>query len=757
MNKNNTDLTRVAVIGCGSVAQNYHIPILAGHEKAKLAVFVDRDEKRIIKLADTYKVSKISTSISILNKKIIDAALIAAPANNHAPYSIELMKKGIHVLVEKPMSTTIKEAEAMVRISEESKVVLSVGLFRRLLPSVRLLKAIIESKQYGEPKSFHFRWGGFYGWSAFTLANMNRELAGGGVLMDLGPHVLDLIFAILGDSAELMEYHDNSLGGVEADCSLRLRIFYQNRVLEGLVELARTRVLGSVFQIECEQGTLELQIGERYCIRTVPKNMKLRDVYLNKIRAIDVNTKWSDQAESPGYEVFREEIDDWLHAIYSKKESQLSGRSVLPAVRITEKCYQNVKPIKEPWVYEGLDRNNQNNTNVKKGAKKAHRVLITGASGFIGCRLAEILKLREEYEIKALIHDPNHAARLARLPIEMVTGNLKFKKDIQKAVQGCDAIIHCGIGTAYGQRKEIFNVTVGGTNNLVEAALKAGVKRFIHISSMAVYGQGISGILDESAPIRPVKNDDYSESKAKAERVAKQAAKKGLYTIIFRPSTVYGPFAPLIQLGPVKKLLEGKMLMLKSALGIPTNTIYIDNLAEAIKRALEAEDPSLNGEVFNLNDDDGYTYEEFYRYFADSVGIKLPIIEDEETNQYNKAVVNKYSQNCFTSWLRGFSEVFASKEFRAFIRKILETNPIGKFPRYIINNFPFIMSCFQKETATIYRREPLSISDYLVVKPPLSARVSCNKACRLLDYSPVVSRERGMQLTLDWLKYAHLV
>src|SRR5690606_14242172 len=123
---------------------------------------------------------------------------------------IDLLRRGVHVLVEKPMATTLADAEEMVRVAGETGQALAVGFFRRFNPSLRLLKALLESGWPGRPRRFEVEGGGMYYWSAATLGNMRRDLAGGGVLIDFGSHMLDLLFALFGEPAEVLDYRDNA-------------------------------------------------------------------------------------------------------------------------------------------------------------------------------------------------------------------------------------------------------------------------------------------------------------------------------------------------------------------------------------------------------------------------------------------------------------------------------------------------------------------------------------------------------------------
>src|SRR5262249_48075060 len=137
--------------------------------------------------------------------------------------------------------------------------------------------ALIDASAWGQPTAFAAEGGGMYGWSAATLGNMRKELAGGGVLIDYGSHILDLLCYLFFDSLALFDYQDNALGGVEADCALRLRAEHRGNTLEGTVELARTRNLGNFIRLECEKAALEFQISERFQLRVLPRHGTLQD------------------------------------------------------------------------------------------------------------------------------------------------------------------------------------------------------------------------------------------------------------------------------------------------------------------------------------------------------------------------------------------------------------------------------------------------------------------------------------------------
>ena len=750
-------LLRMAVIGCGAISQQLHLPILAGHEKIKLAALVDRDLDRAREFARGYGVETVLGDAGELHPENIDAAIVATPPFHHAPCTIALLRKGIHVLVEKPMATNYADAQAMVEAAEESGTVLSVGFFRRLMPSMRMFKALLDSRWLGRPLRFEVVSGGFYSWGAATLGNMRKDLAGGGVLIDFGSHLLDLLHYLFEGPGEVLEYRDNALGGIESDCCFQLRLSHQRQEVSGRVELSRTRKLGSTFRVECEGGTLEYRITERYRIWVTPRNLELADPHNGEPRPVCLQASWADEPEVEWYETVRHEIDDWLSAIRTSGVPQLSGHSALPTVKVIDVCYRNAQPLEEPWVQEGLSSYRLKGTGMENG--HARRVFVTGATGFIGSRLAEILTLGKGWQVRALVHNPGNASRLARLPVEMVQGELGSPQELQRLVEGCDAVVHCAVGTNYGNRQKIFDVTVGGTRNLAAAALAARVHRFVHISTIAVHGLNAAGVLDESTPIRPPMGDDYGESKAAAERVILEAVGQGLSAAILRPVRVYGPFSQTFINRPLEALAQKRFRLLEAA-DQPACMVYVDNVVEMIVRALEAPDAAVKGQAFVAADDNDMTWREFYEYFANGLGLDAP----EMLAPSEKLPVAPPRRGRWWrwpgAWLAGVKTVLRSSELRGLGKRVLETDPLGRPPRWMLERCPslerWLRRWFKVDGLEIHRRASVKSSPPLITLGGSGFSVNIDKVRRVLGFSPIVPPERAMKCTLEWVQHARI-
>ena len=137
--------------------------------------------------------------------------------------------------------------------------------------------------------------------------------------------------------------------------------------------------------------------------------------------------------------------------------------------------------------------------------------------------------------MRALVHSIHRAARIARLPIELCPGSLMEPGTLRQAIGDAKVVIHCGLGTA--------GAIVQGTENMLEVAQEARIKRFVHVSTAAVYGiTPPPGSEHEDAPIRST-GDAYCDNKARAERVVMRYGKRKLPVTILRPSIVWGPYS----------------------------------------------------------------------------------------------------------------------------------------------------------------------------------------------------------------------
>lgn len=734
---------RVALVGCGAVARENLLPVLAGHDGVVLAALVDRDEKRARELADAYGVASVLTDLDRLDRSLVDGVMLATPPVHHAPAAMACAAKGLHVFVEKPMAITSSDAEAMVNAATQDGVTLSVGLYRRFLPSVQLLRTLIEAGEFGRPVGVDAEEGGPYGWQLATLDVLRRSSGGGGVLIDLGSHLIDLVLHVLEATPKLERYEDNDRGGIETDCILQASLDTPAGTLPLRLELSRTRELRGSIRIECEDATLELA---RSNFTEVLVHRRKRS---GRAASIQLSASWAPNIPFVGYEAFRREIDDWLTAIARRAEPMLSGRSVVPVVALIEDAYRQRLPLVEPGDTASVGASGTAPPVVLTPRK---RVLVTGAGGFLGNRTVELLRDRYGWDVVPLVREPRSAARLARWPQEILLGDVCSRADMDRVMKGCDAVVHCAVGTSW-KADESRRVTVDGTRIAAEAALAAGVKRFVHISTLFVHKREGVPAIDESVPLEPPAADTYGASKLAAEQALARVAAQGFSTIVLRPTRIYGPFSRTFTIRPLQALSEGHLAIGGDA-GVPANMVYVDNVVAAIARALEAP-ATLNGRAYLVTDTDQLSLGEFYEYFGKPWGLSLRLHPDRREREGEEVRTGIWSR-----WVTGIGSIARSAEFRGIVRRVLETDPVGTLPRGLWERSPRLQQTllrrFGADPAVIYR--PTSGEDHEeLVYFGEAALVSGAKARAELAVIEACSSSEAMARTLEWAYYARLL
>ena len=212
------------------------------------------------------------------------------------------------------------------------------------------------------------------------------------------------------------------------------------------------------------------------------------------------------------------------------------------------------------------------------------RVFVTGATGFLGGCLAGLLRQRGD-EVVALVRSPDRASVIAELGCELVIGDVS---DIPPdAPRGCDLVVHAAamykVGVGVAEAAAMREANIAGTERVIDAGVRAGVPRILHVSTVNVLGDTRGAIVDESH-VRDLSAgflSVYDETKYRAHELASERAGGGAPVVIAMPGGIYGP-GDTSQLGDqIKAAMTGKLRYVSfPALGL--NLGYVDDIAAGL-------------------------------------------------------------------------------------------------------------------------------------------------------------------------------
>ncbi len=243
-------------------------------------------------------------------------------------------------------------------------------------------------------------------------------------------------------------------------------------------------------------------------------------------------------------------------------------------------------------------------------------ILVTGATGFIGNRLAEVL-VKSGEKVRLLVRDPDRLSGLLRNSCELIVGDLEDIDALKKATEQVETVYHCAANVAtWGEWEAYYQANVQGVENLL-AAISAGnnkLPRLVHLSTVDVYGFPVEPC-DETAPLTDA-GFYYGKSKIQGEELIRKFSQQtDLPYTILRPCNVIGPGSQFIErIG--QELKSGVMVTIDGGLS-NAGLVYIDNLVAAILWA--AASPVALGECYNVRDNYDVSWKYFLARFREGI------------------------------------------------------------------------------------------------------------------------------------------
>ncbi len=252
------------------------------------------------------------------------------------------------------------------------------------------------------------------------------------------------------------------------------------------------------------------------------------------------------------------------------------------------------------------------------------KVLVTGASGFLGSHLIDAL-INQGYQVKALVRKTVNPNLLNKPGLELCHGDITDKNILSCAVKDSIIVYHCAAKVSdWGSAKPFFKVNVEGTENLLKASLREKVERFVHVSSLTVLDISKNHWLsDEGHPYPEKYFESYTKTKVLAEKlVMRYYREEGLPVVIVRPSVIWGPGDTTILPRLISLLKSGKFFFIGKG-NQKINLSYISNAVDAL--LLAGTGKKAVGQIYNIADDEQITFNGFIKELASLLNIDPPV------------------------------------------------------------------------------------------------------------------------------------
>ncbi|MBN2267753.1 MAG: NAD(P)-dependent oxidoreductase [Candidatus Babeliaceae bacterium] len=369
------------------------------------------------------------------------------------------------------------------------------------------------------------------------------------------------------------------------------------------------------------------------------------------------------------------------------------------------------------------------------------RVAIFGASGFVGSTFVEQLLFKKSYEeVRVFIHSSGNAWRLARRELNLRLVDVLSRTEVRKALEGCTHVVNCTRGPD--------EVMLMGLRNLLQESRLQGIQRFIHLSSVAVYGDPPSpeSKYEEAKP-NPAPQS-YGWVKAQQDLMVSQAHQRGLKSIILCPPNISGPYSPFV-LGVLNDMRQGTLALLDEGKMV-INLVDVENLCHAIELALTCEE--ADGRRIFVTDAEPITWKDFTEALMPIADRKdpLPSFPREEFLKLFRPEQRKDH----ISFLRTIKHLVSS-DVRAALRKDPFLEKVDHSIRSLIGKLPV-----RVEDRLRYAIEgPISVRK-VADSNPYSSRYNvqqlrgvyhtCERAKKSLGYEPRYTFTESMTRFCAW-------
>ena len=269
------------------------------------------------------------------------------------------------------------------------------------------------------------------------------------------------------------------------------------------------------------------------------------------------------------------------------------------------------------------------------------RILVTGAGGFIGSRVVEAL-LNRGATVRALVAAPGEYARVLRSPsLENCRADINDAAALEHLTDEIDVVVHMAgppsVATSFDEPAVFARIHAAGTATVLSACRKAGVNRFVYVSSAEVYGRPQTSLVSEDHPLAP--RSPYGAAKASAEHfVHVFATSFGISSVILRPFSVYGPdSSPASVVATILRMARFEDAVVLNDLAPVRDYCFVEDVADAILRACVV--PVAGVATFNIGSGAGVSVGDLAKAVLRVLGRNIPVAERQDRRRPETAEI----------------------------------------------------------------------------------------------------------------------
>jgi UDP-N-acetylglucosamine 3-dehydrogenase len=321
---------RIALIGCGAIAERYYLPALARHPRVlDHLILVDQNIDRARKQALMFNCKRCFVDYrEVLNET--DGVIIALPTYLHHPVSMEFLSRSVPVLCEKPLAESADKAKEMVELAHRMGTALATNYSQRLWAQFAKVKEVIENRSMGKLVSIKYYVGEVFNWPTVSGFYFNSGGASRGILLDRGAHVMDHICWWLGSKPKVISSQNDSFSGREAVA----QVHFKDNTCVGEVKLSWLSSFPSRFIVKFERGSIEGEVNYPQSVFITTGDGRRKRVTLK-----------SERYSELGYRI----VSNFIKVVSNSEKPLVQGIDVLDSTTMIDDCYATATRFEMPW------------------------------------------------------------------------------------------------------------------------------------------------------------------------------------------------------------------------------------------------------------------------------------------------------------------------------------------------------------------------------------------------------------------------